>query len=41
MLFKNKGLREIYRDSILKYTEELANKLKTIYDKLRQSLVKA
>ena len=41
MLFRGKGLREAYRGSILKYTKELANKLKTTYNKLRQSLVKA
>ena len=41
ILFKSKGLRETYRGSILKYTKELANKLKIIYNKLKQSLVKA
>ena len=41
MLFRGKGLRETYKGSILKYTEELADKLKIIYNKLRQSLVKA
>ena len=41
MLFRGEGLREAYRGSILKYTKELANKLKTTYNKLRQSLVKA
>ena len=41
ILFRGKGLRETYKGNILKYTEELANKLKTIYNKLRQSLVKA
>jgi hypothetical protein len=41
ILFRGKGLREAYRGSILKYAKELANKLKTTYDKLRQSLVKA
>ena len=41
MLFKGKGLRETYRGSVLKYTEELADKLKIIYNKLKQSLVKA
>jgi len=41
MPFRGKGLREAYRGSILKYAKELANKLKTIYDNLRQSLVKA
>ena len=41
MLFKSKDLRETYRGSILKYTKELVNKLKIIYNKLRQSLVKA
>ena len=41
ILFRGKGLREAYRGSVLKYTKELANKLKTTYNKLRQSLVKA
>ena len=41
MLFRDKGLRETYKNNILKYTEELADKLKTIYNKLKQSLVKA
>jgi hypothetical protein len=40
-LFRGKGLREAYRGSVLKYTKELANKLKITYNKLRQSLVKA
>ena len=40
-LFRGKGLREAYRGSVLKYIKELANKLKTTYNKLRQSLVKA
>ena len=40
-LFRGKGLREAYRGSISKYAKELANKLKTTYNKLRQSLVKA
>ena len=41
MLFRNKGLKETYRGSILKYAKELADKLKTIYNKLRQSLAEA
>ena len=41
MLFKGKGLKKTYRGSVLKYTEELADKLKIIYNKLRQSLIKA
>ena len=41
MLFRGKSLKETYKNSMLKYTEELADKLKTIYNKLRQSLVKA
>ena len=40
MLFRGKGLRETYKGNILKYTKELADKLKIIYKKLRQSLVK-
>ena len=35
ILFRGKGLRETYKNSILKYTEELADKLKTIYNKLK------
>ena len=34
-LFRGKGLREAYRGSMSKYTKELANKLKTTYNKLR------
>ena len=41
MLFRGKGLKKIYKDSVLKYAKKLANKLKTIYNKLRQFLVKA
>ena len=41
MSFRGKGLKKTYKGNILKYTKELANKLKTIYNKLRQSLVKA
>ena len=41
MLFRSKGLRETYRGNILKYIKKLADKLKTIYNKLKQSLVKA
>ena len=40
-LFRGEGLREAYRGSILKYAKELADKLKAIYNKLRQSIVKA
>ena len=40
ILFRGKGLRETCRSSVLKYAEKLADKLKTIYNKLRQFLVK-
>ena len=38
--FRDKGLRETYKGNILKYAEELADKLKIIYNKLKQSLIK-
>ena len=41
MLFKGKSLRETYKGNVLKYAKELTDKLKIIYDKLKQSLVKA
>ena len=41
MPFRGEGPREAYRGSMSKYAEELANKLKITYNKLRQSLVKA
>ena len=41
MLFRDKGLRKTYKGNILKYTKKLADKLKIIYNKLKQSLVKA
>ena len=40
ILFKGKGLKKAYRGSVLKYAKKLANKLKTIHNKLRPSLVK-